>query len=221
MQAGTYVYELIVTDNRGATAKDQVTITVSPAANIPPVAVQSNRIITLPTDFLAVDAGASFDEDGTIAQYKWEQVSGPATAVILNANKQYTWLQQMSKTGLYVFRLTVTDDKGAAASKEFSITVLENKENHDKDSLVLYPNPVKQHLNITIQINKPESRMLLQVFNALGVLVHSEQFSGDGLFRKTVDMQKFPAGIYVVKITSPQGYAATRQIIKIESGVGL
>jgi len=58
--------------------------------------------------------GSGSDVDGSIVAYKWDQVSGPA-CFIVDATKAITQVKQLS-VGTYVFRLTVTDDKGATGT---------------------------------------------------------------------------------------------------------
>ena len=120
---GTYVFKLKVTDNKGVSAEDQVTIVVNAAANVAPVAKAGNDItITLPTNTVALNGSTSTDADGTIASYLWTKVSGPA-ATIANASGSSTAINNLVQ-GTYVFKLKVTDNDGA--SSEDQITVIVN-----------------------------------------------------------------------------------------------
>ncbi|MDP4129607.1 MAG: PKD domain-containing protein, partial [Bacteroidota bacterium] len=127
LQPGTYVFELTVTDNKGATAKDQVTITVNPkaiAANQLPVANAGNNLtITSPVSSIALNAGSSFDPDGTITAYSWKQISGPSTATITAGNSVKPTVSQLLTVGQYVFEVTVTDNSGATAKDQVTVTV--------------------------------------------------------------------------------------------------
>ena len=119
---GTYVFRLTVTDNSGATATDDVNVTVNAAANQLPTANAGNNIvITLPTNSTTL-GGSGTDPDGTITGYAWVWVSGPATYTLGNANAASTALTGLVQ-GTYVFRLTVTDNSGATATDDVSVTV--------------------------------------------------------------------------------------------------
>lgn len=65
--------------------------------------------------------GTGADSDGVIVSYRWEQVSGPG-AVIIYPDMKNTIVNPSVK-GEYVFRLTVTDDKGATGVDEVRVTV--------------------------------------------------------------------------------------------------
>jgi hypothetical protein len=123
---GTYVFQLTVTDNSGATAKDQVTITVNPQPtepNQPPIANAGNNLtITAPINSAGLNGSSSFDPDGTIASYTWSQVSGPSAAVILN-NGTATPTVTGLVVGTYKFALTVTDNNGATNTDDVTVTV--------------------------------------------------------------------------------------------------
>ena len=82
------IFQLRVTDNKGASSTDTVRITVSDGStptNQPPIAnagqdqtVGSNAIVTL-------NGSLSSDPDGTIVSYKWVQTGGPPVT-LNNAN---------------------------------------------------------------------------------------------------------------------------------------
>lgn len=65
--------------------------------------------------------GSGSDSDGTITGYLWEQVSG-IPAVIVAPDKAATQVTGLQK-GENIFRLTVTDNKGAKGSDEVKVTV--------------------------------------------------------------------------------------------------
>ncbi len=125
---GAYVFTLTVTDNDGLTDTDQVTINVVTNNNTPPVAsagpeqnVKSGATVTL--------MGCnSFDPDGSIASYKWTQLSGDSykltnTSTPDNGNRTFT----PTAKGTYVFQITVTDNNGLTAMDSTVVNVSENQ----------------------------------------------------------------------------------------------
>ncbi|HEX3168803.1 MAG TPA: PKD domain-containing protein [Chitinophagaceae bacterium] len=55
--------------------------------NKPPIAVAGpDLVITLPTDSVSLDGSASNDPDGTISEWLWKKISGPASLNINNAS---------------------------------------------------------------------------------------------------------------------------------------
>ena len=119
---GVYVFQLKVTDNNGATATDNVTVTVNAATNQAPTANAGADItITLPTN-TATLYGSGSDADGTIASYAWTRVSGPVTYTLANSASATTGLYNLVQ-GVYVFRLTITDNNNATATDNITVTV--------------------------------------------------------------------------------------------------
>ena len=115
---GVYVALLTVTDDRGATASAQRTITVTSAdGNVPPTAsftaTPSEGAAPLVVTF---DATASTDPDGSVTLYAWDFGNG-------STNTGATTTHTYAAPGSFEARLTVTDDAGATASASRTIVV--------------------------------------------------------------------------------------------------
>ena len=123
--AGVIVLQLTVTDNDGATATDNVSITVeavvenqAPTAN----AGDDQNVSAAETVNLS---GSGTDSDGTIVSYAWTQDSG-TTLTLTDANTENASFDSSGADDageVLVFTLTVTDDNGATATDNVSITV--------------------------------------------------------------------------------------------------
>jgi poly(3-hydroxybutyrate) depolymerase len=121
---GVYVFRLKATDNEGASASDDMQITVSappPPNQAPSAHAGSDQTIALPVSSVTL-SGSGADVDGTIASYLWEKISGPASYHIVQASAAQTVIDQLSE-GVYQFKLTVTDNDGASSSDVVNITV--------------------------------------------------------------------------------------------------
>lgn len=119
---GVYLFELKVTDNSGAIARDTMKITVNAGSNIPPVAnAGPDKSITLPINSTTL-AGSGTDPDGSIASYKWTEISGPSSGNIVNPTSASANIQNLV-AGVYQFELLVTDNSGATARDTMQITM--------------------------------------------------------------------------------------------------
>ena len=122
---GVYSFRLLVTDNAGATAADTIRITVNAVAanNQPPVAKAGTDVsITLPVNAVSLNGSASGDPDGTITNYSWSKIGGPAQFTMTNAVNVTTNISGLAQ-GVYSFRLAVTDNAGATAGDTVNVTV--------------------------------------------------------------------------------------------------
>jgi PKD repeat protein len=111
--AGTYDIRLTVADDRGATGTTVKQVSVT-APNQIPVASFTHTSTDLR---VSLDASGASDPDGQIASYSWDM--GVAGGQASGKTATYTY----SQAGTYAVKLTVTDERGAAASVTRNVTV--------------------------------------------------------------------------------------------------
>lgn len=120
--AGTYVFRLTVTDNQSLTGFDEVQVIVSASPNVAPTANAGiDQTIQLPVNSVNL-VGSGNDPDGSIVSYLWTQIAG-ATATITSPATASTSVTGLNTTGIYQFKLTVTDNGGLTGSDNILITV--------------------------------------------------------------------------------------------------
>ena len=124
LQQGVYKFSVTITDTRGLTASDTMTLTVN--AGLPPSPPTANagsaQTLTLPRNYTTLNGSASSDASGTITGYTWSQVSGPNTAIFANLSTVITTISGLVQ-GTYVFQLKVTDNNGLSSTATVTITV--------------------------------------------------------------------------------------------------
>ncbi len=127
--AGTYKFQLKVTDNDGLSAKDTVLVMVDdPEIDQPPVAdAGPDTTITLPVSTIYLNGRKSTDPDNNISTYSWTKISGPSSFQIANANAVETEVTNLV-AGIYLFELKVTDETNLSAKDTVQINV--SLENH-------------------------------------------------------------------------------------------
>lgn len=120
--AGSYTFELKVTDVAGNTAVDDVIVTVQSA---PVVTIQANagadKSITLPTNTVTL-SGTGTSSAGSISSYAWTKASG-STATLAGQNTATLSLSALVE-GSYTFQLKITDVAGNSAVDNVNVTVL-------------------------------------------------------------------------------------------------
>ena len=91
--------------------------------NQPPIAIAGpDQVIILPTDSISLDGSQSNDPDGTITEWLWKKISGPASFQISNASVAITNVKSLD-TGVYKFELMIKDNGGLSAKDTIQISV--------------------------------------------------------------------------------------------------
>jgi hypothetical protein len=118
-------FELLVTDNDGATST--ATIVVSVNLDEAPVAVAPQDFDAIEQTTVLLDGSASTD-DRAISTYSWSQTAGDAVTLV-NASMaiaSFTALDvAVNQTLVMTFELTVTDSNGASSSDSVTVTIVE------------------------------------------------------------------------------------------------
>lgn len=126
----TLRFRLTVADDEGAEDEDTVEITISPAANVTPVAVaEAADTVVEEGSTITLDAGGSSDPDGFIGGYRWRRVGdGPAFALSDPRAEAPTFVAPAvdAAGGAISLELTVTDNEGLTDTDTIEITVMDN-----------------------------------------------------------------------------------------------
>jgi hypothetical protein len=121
--AGTYLFQLQVTNDAGLSATDEVTITVIGESQSAPIgSAGADQTVHLPESFFVL-SGSGTTQKGTITDYGWTQVSGPNISTINNATSATTSVSGFV-AGTYLYQLQVTNSFGLTAKDTIVINVI-------------------------------------------------------------------------------------------------
>ncbi|MCF6262766.1 MAG: PKD domain-containing protein [Xanthomonadales bacterium] len=141
VQAGEIlVFEVTITDWFGSSSTDTVILTiVEPGSgdSLPPIANAGVDHVSLAPRMLHLDGSASYDPDGSIVEYYWETLSSPGGFARRDEiGPDPLYYGSFTNAGVYLFRLTVTDNTGATASDEVTVTVPDRPQNGNQPPVV-------------------------------------------------------------------------------------
>ena len=206
---GVYEFELTVTDNSNAEGKSTVQVTVHAAPNQLPTADAGSDIqISLPTDTTTLNGGGT-DPDGTIASYKWTELSGPQSTLV-SPSKAKTLISNLTE-GVYQFELTVTDNAGALSKDTVQLIVLAVPQAFAK----VFPNPATDVINFQIEGATRTGNTALRIYDNKGILVYQEDFVRPAQpMIKQVNISRLPGGLYFAELQTEMSSITTLRFVK-------
>ena len=119
--ARTYVFQLVVSDGKGGTDNDSISIYVTPS-NYPPNANAGYDQGAMFGATVQLDASASTDPDGDPMTYSWAQISGPPVTLSNSTFATPTFTSPGTPATL-VFEVTVSDTSAASDSDRVTVHV--------------------------------------------------------------------------------------------------
>ncbi|RZL13067.1 MAG: hypothetical protein EOO89_18300, partial [Pedobacter sp.] len=120
LEVGIYEFELTVTDDKGASSKDVIKVTINAANVLPTVNAGEDVEITLPINEITL-VGTGTDTDGSILSYQWTKILG-GNANLLSPGAKSTKIEKLD-AGEYVFQLKVIDNDGGTSTDEVRVKV--------------------------------------------------------------------------------------------------
>jgi len=156
---------------------------------------------------ITLNGNSSVDADNDQIVYKWEQIAGPSTVTLINANTSTTQATGF-KSGEYYFKLTVDDGKDVDFDivKVICETNTKLKEVSDK-GIVIFPNPV--HDSFSISSIEDQHVDSVQVFDMNGRLIKVVNVNSN-----IVSLSGISAGYYCIRLLSKGRLCKVVQILK-------
>ncbi len=128
LKAGTYTFQLKVTDNGGLSATANLTVTVLAAYRGPVANAGADQTLRLPVSTASLNGSASTDPNGQSLTYSWKQISGPNASSIASAGAATTSVSGLL-AGTYQYTLTVKNTANLQAVDTVKLVVLAQVEN--------------------------------------------------------------------------------------------
>jgi hypothetical protein len=207
---GTYVFQLTVTDNYGATGSATVTITVDAATVQAPVAnAGADTTIALPANSVVLNGSGSTDPAGEALTYQWTEVSGPGTATFGSSENVTTTASQL-QAGLYVFQLNVTNTSGLSNTATVQVRVINNERSADSGNaqFIVYPNPVLSMLTVKFTDPGTSGQVLIRIIDMKGTQVMTEEGEVSSGQLINFNVSGLAKGVYALEVIvgSKQSY---------------
>ena len=230
---GTYTFALRIWDNLWMPSEDQVVITVNAAAPAPvptnqaPVAKAGNDVsLTLPTNWVKLNGGGSYDVDGSIVQYEWRKESGPASFLITNGNTA-TPIISNQVAGTYTYVLKVWDNQWVVSEDRIVITVnstatgmastftaTEASTAIVEEPLTVSPNPAVSYIVLKM-VSATMGSTIVNIYDVNGRVVKQATYNKSAaLFQQQIDISSLQAGTYTAEVIINNTKKSSSKFIK-------
>ena len=211
--AGTYRYQLTVTDNAGAIGRDTMSVIVLEDMNVPPVAnAGANIQLVVPPNHTTLN-GSATDIDGTVVSYAWRKISGPDGGEIVSAGTAVTGITNL-QLGIYYYELTATDDDGAIGKDTVEVNVINILKDTELDVSV-YPNPFVTEVTAKIFVKQNNGIAVVAVWDDKGRQIESRRITvTNNQIVETFNLSKYAKGVYFIQVRVAGKTQITKKVIK-------
>jgi hypothetical protein len=211
---GVYKFQLTVYDNMGAATSNFMTITNPNSVllvdylYIKATKIGGKNTVQWATgsetnsDYFEVqrsEDGATFTSIGTV------KAAGNSTAT-----KEYTFTDGQYSNTKYLYRLLQVDKDGQLKiSKIVSVA-----DNTGKGGATIFPNPVKESLNIAINSTE-KGNGVINLYGVDGKLIQRQTFyKSQTDYYTSINAQSLKAGIYLVEVSVGEKYKTVERMVK-------
>jgi len=214
---GTHVYFIIsATDNSGGNSQSaEYDYEVSDPTLLPPTISNVSINPANPTaDDNVIVSGSVSDDDGTIETVvlKWKVDGGTFTGVNMNlsGDKYYGQIPKQTAGTTINYTVVATDNDSQQATQDGIYTVSQTNgiTDNTNQKLKLYPNPVKNILNISIQ--DFTGSIDIKIYDILGKMVYKEKLQIANT--NSIKLDGLDSGIYFINFEI-DNKLITKQII--------
>ena len=142
---------------------------------------------------------------GGVTAWQWTFAGGtPATSTLQHPPDVY-----YSTPGLHDVTLKVTNSWGQVTLKKTGYIYVGGVGFNELSSanVSVFPNPVKDVLNVTSVLNMQE----IQIYNIVGQLVYNQKVNGDNI---AVNVSNLKAGIYNMKVRIAEGFINKKIVVE-------
>lgn len=144
---------------------------------------------------------AAFEIEHSLQGKGWEVVGSQKAKGESTERTTYQWVHHQPAAGTNYYRLKMVDLDGSFTHSRIERAILEG----NVSAGFVYPNPSTEQL----RVDKPEQVTNLTVTNMNGQIVYdTKQMPADG-----IPVQKFAAGVYLVRIKRAGGAFQTKRIV--------
>ncbi|MFD2933372.1 CotH kinase family protein [Spirosoma flavum] len=144
----------------------------------------------------------SFDIERSTDSLNWNLLNTYPIISNDSTTCQYTFTDINPSVGKAYYRLKVADKESAisySSVQQVKIDLTALKSN----AVQVFPNPVSTTLQVLGSVEK------INVYSALGMAI----YESDSLTPNTVDVKKFPTGLYLVRVTQKNGVINTYKVL--------
>ncbi|RMG66497.1 MAG: T9SS C-terminal target domain-containing protein [Bacteroidetes bacterium] len=188
----TATYFLTVVDECGAIAMDTLVVNVNEPGTLSLTAVPFN------------------DSTGSVGSATASLSGGSAPFSYLWSNGDTSATTEVSEPGMYV--VTVTDAAGCEVTDSImvdDITAIDPLVAAGIGRMEVFPNPAGDFVKVRLDMVQPVAAQLM-LFDAQGRAIEARTLPTSQTATETFDLKRLPAGVYLLKVATPQGHVLTR-----------